>query len=325
MMKQSANNEATQKDFAQCRDYTRHYAKTFYFASHVLPREKRMAAYALYAFCRYADEIADSAEAIADPQSAVRELGLLRDRLAGTYSLADMRVPKLRAFQATVRRYEIPQAYFLDLIRGVEMDLMKRRYRNFAELDEYCYCVASTVGLMMTKVFGAVHENAALEHAIELGKAMQLTNILRDIGEDYHRGRLYLPAEEMKQFGVREEDLTTGAVTAEFVELMKFQIRRARVLYKRADAGVPQLINDGSRFCVMLMGRTYAEILSAIEVNGYDTLSRRAYVPLSRKVRIGMKSYLERTPQGIHRNIHVLQTANPAVSSRNARGSAHVL
>jgi 15-cis-phytoene synthase len=324
-MNDIAHTEAVRKDFAECQAYTRHFAKTFYFASHVLPREKRMAAYALYAFCRYADEIVDSAEAVADPTSALHELRLLRDRLAAVYTRADMRADKLQAFQATVRQYGIPEEYFLDLLRGVEMDLMKRSYRNFAELEEYCYCVASTVGLIMTKVFGARYEGKALEHAIELGKAMQLTNILRDIGEDYRRGRLYLPVDEMKRFRVHEKDLMSGTVTPELVDLMKFQIQRARVLYKRAEAGIPELTNDGSRFCVRLMSRTYSEILSAIEVNDYDTLSRRAYVPLARKARIAMKAFLERTPQERHQNIHVLPTSTRALPSRQTRESSHVL
>jgi 15-cis-phytoene synthase len=324
-MRTMTHTQAVRKDFAECRAYTRSFARTFYFASHVLPREKRMAAYALYAFCRYADEIVDSPEAVADPSAALRDLGLLRDRLAAVYSAANVRVPKMQAFQATVRQYRIPQEYFLDLIRGVEMDLMKRSFRSFAELEEYCYCVASTVGLIMTKVFGATREDAALEHAIELGKAMQLTNILRDIGEDYHRGRLYLPADEVKAFGIREEDLWRGRVTPEFEEMMKFQIRRARVFYARAEAGIPQLTDDGSRFCVKLMACTYAEILSAIEANNYDTLSRRAYVPLSRKLRIAVKAYVERTPTVEPRNIHVLDRSTSAVTHRHSKGSTYVL
>jgi 15-cis-phytoene synthase len=319
------SSDAVRKDFVECRAYTRQFAKTFYFASHALPRQKRMAAYALYAFCRYADEITDSDEAVADPRTALRELAFLRDRLAAVYSPVQMTVPKFMAFQATVKEYGIPEEYFLDLIRGVEMDLMKKRYRHFNELDEYCYCVASTVGLIMTKVFGAVGEERALEHAAELGKAMQLTNILRDIGEDFRRGRLYLPTEEMEQFGVREQDLQTGIVTPGFVELMKFQIRRARVLYKRADAGIPRLTDDGSRFCVRLMSRTYAQILSAIEANGYDTLSRRAFVPLKGKLSIAAKAFLEKEPAVIHANVHTLETTLPAVQPCREGGSSHVL
>lgn len=321
-MKNPPLPEVMKMTFEQCQVYTRRYAKTFYFASRVLPREKRLAAYALYAFCRYADEIVDSAGAIADPPAALRELSLLRERLVALYAQLDAREPEPGAFHATVRTYGIPLEYFLDLLRGVEMDLMKKRYRDVAELDEYCYCVASTVGLIMTKVFGADDEEKALLHAVELGKAMQLTNILRDVGEDYHWGRLYLPAEDLKRFGVREENLKDGQVTPEFVALMKCQIRRARDLYARAEAGIPTLTNDGSRLCVRLMSRTYAEILSAIEANGFDTLSRRAYVPLARKFRIAMQYYLERTPR--ERHTHVLRTARPRVAHPHARRSLHV-
>jgi phytoene synthase len=318
-------SEAVRKDFIECRSYTRQFAKTFYFASHVLPREKRMAAYALYAFCRYADEVTDSNGAAADPRGALRELAFLRDRLAVLYSSVDVRSPRFLAFQATVRRYGIPQEHFLDLIRGVKMDLMKKRYRNFNELDEYCYCVASTVGLIMTKVFGAVDEERSLDHAAELGKAMQLTNILRDVGEDYRRGRLYLPTEEMEHFGVREQDLQTGNVTPEFVELMKFQIRRAKVFYESAEAGIPRLTDDGSRFCVRLMSRTYAQILSAIEANGYDTLSRRAFVPLRTKLHIGARAFFEKGSPASHANVHALERAAPIVQSRRNRGSSYAV
>jgi 15-cis-phytoene synthase len=317
--------DALQKDFAVCRAYTRHFAKTFYFASHVLPREKRMAAYALYAFCRYADEIVDSPQAVADPELAVRDLEVLCHRLKTIYSGGTVEEPKLRAFQATVQQYRIPVEYFIDLIRGVEMDLMKRTYRTFGELEEYCYCVASTVGMIMTKVFGAAHENEALEHAIELGKAMQLTNILRDVGEDCQRGRIYLPEEDLRMFGVTAEDLSRGDATPAFVELMKFQIRRARSFFRRAESGIPELTDDGSRLCVRLMSHTYAEILDVIETNGYDSLSRRAFVPLTRKIRIAYAALRERTPAGNHGNVHVLPGTVHSHRTHHTRGASHVL
>jgi phytoene synthase len=323
-MKNPSLPDVMQMSFEQCRVSTRTYAKTFYFASHVLPREKRMAAYAVYAFCRYADELVDGAAAIAEPGTVLRELGLLRDQLVELYSQADAGETKQGAFRDTVRKYGIPVEYFLDLLRGVEMDLMKKRYRDFAELDEYCYCVASTVGLIMTKIFGSADEDGALQHAVELGKAMQLTNILRDVGEDYRRGRLYLPADELQRFGVKEEDLESGQVTPAFAELMTFQIRRARDLYACAEAGIPTLTDDGSRFCVRLMSRTYANILSAIEANGFDTLSRRAYVSLTRKFRIAVRSYLEQSSRDGHANVHVLRTTTPRIVQPHSRRSLHV-
>jgi len=318
-------SKATPEDFVRCRDYTRHHAKTFYFASHVLPRAKRRAAYALYSFCRQADDLVDNPEAVADPAAASRQLLLLRGQLDRVYSGEAIGDPKLRAFQTTVFTYDIPQEYFRDLLRGVEMDLMKTTYQNYAELEEYCYCVASTVGLMMTKIFGATNEQSALAHAAELGKAMQLTNILRDVGEDHRRGRTYLPADEMEHFGVTHGDIIRGAVTPQFVELMKFQIERATALYRNADAGIPQLTDDGSRFCVVLMSRTYAEILPAIAANGYDTLSTRAYVPLSRKFRIAVGAYLGKPPRRGRRPTASRQAAIPMVHGFHPQESSHVL
>jgi 15-cis-phytoene synthase len=283
---------ATQEDFRECRLYTRHFAKTFYFASHVLPAEKRKAAFALYAFCRFTDEMADSPEAVADRSHAARQLSAWRDRLDVVYSRVGLQDPKLRALQSTVMRYRIPKQYFADLIRGVEMDLTTSRFRTYAELDEYSYCVASTVGLMMTRVFSPDHEEEAFIHAIELGKAMQLTNILRDVGEDYGRGRIYLPQQDMQAFGVSEADLGMSLPGGNFARLMKFEIERARELYDWAEVGIPLLPDDGSRLCVKLMGRTYSRILDAIEKNNYDSLSRRAYVPPFKKLQIAFGAIL---------------------------------
>jgi phytoene synthase len=286
----------TAKSFRQCQEYTKHYAKTFYFASHVLPKEKRDAAYALYAFCRYADEIGDNAEMIGDRVRASKRLAGLRDQLRYVYAHSDLMNSKLLAFRSTVLKYGIPQEYFVDLLRGVEMDFTKDRYATFDELEEYCYCVASTVGLIMTRVFGASSDQA-LVRAVELGKAMQLTNILRDVGEDYRRGRIYLPLDELARFGVTEMDIKKGIVTENYVNLLEFQIQRARWYYERAQIGIPMLTNDGSRFCVSLMSKTYGRILSAIETNGYDTMNHRAFVPLTGKIAIALATALSRAPK----------------------------
>ncbi len=279
-------------NYRQCKIYTRHFAKTFYFSSHVLPKEKRMAAYAVYAFCRYADEIADYGSVLNDIVQAERRLNDLRNQVRYLYSFSSHMNPKLSALQDTVFKYAIPKEYFLDLIRGVEMDLTKKRFANFAELKDYCYCVASVVGLIMTKIFGA-SSNEALAYAEDLGVAMQLTNILRDIGEDCRRGRVYLPLDELQHFGYSESDIQTGEINDRFHCLMEFQVERAREYYQRAEHGIPMLTNDGSRFCVRLMSRTYARILNAIEVNAYDVYETRAYVSLPRKFAIALGALVE--------------------------------
>jgi phytoene synthase len=277
--------EELHRNYEQCKKYTRQYARTFYFASHVLPKQKRYAAYAVYAFCRYADEIVDSP--LFDAHQARQRLDDLREQLRRLYQHSPLMDARLRALQDTVMRYGIPQEYFVDLLRGVEMDLDRRRFATFEELQQYCYCVASTVGLIMARIFG-VSDESALASAVDLGTAMQLTNILRDVGEDLQRGRIYLPEDELNRFGYSPAQLTQGILNDEFRNLMRFNIERARWYYQQADRGIPCLTDDGSRFCVRLMRRTYARILDDIERYDYDVFHRRAYVPGWKKLTIAI-------------------------------------
>lgn len=283
------------RNYEQCKRSTRQYAKTFYFASHVLPKEKRFAAYAVYAFCRYADEVVDSM--IFDEAQARRRLADMQEHIRRLYRRSPLIDPKLRALQDTVIRYGIPQEYFFDLLHGVEMDLVRQRYATFGELHRYCYCVASTVGLIMAKIFG-VSDDRALSYAEDLGTAMQLTNVLRDVGEDARRGRIYLPQEDLNRFGYSSAELMQGVVNDNFRCLMQFNIERARRYYRQADHGIPLLTNDGSRFCVRMMRRTYAGILDDIERHEYNVFARRAFVPTWKKVviAIGAAARSERTP-----------------------------
>jgi phytoene synthase len=277
--------------FRESRAYTRRHAKTFYFASHILPREKRLAAYAVYSFCRYIDNVTDHAAERGDRAIVAGRLDALRRELDEIYADRGDRT-SWSAFRETALSYGIPKEHFHTLIRGVEMDLVKSSYATFSELQEYCYCVASVVGLIMVRVLGVSSEKA-LASAGDLGTAMQLTNILRDLGEDFRIGRIYIPREELARFRVAEEDLRAGRMTEGFRDLMRFQIDRARELYKRAAEGIPYLTNDGSRLCVQLMSSTYAGILGAIEKNGYDVFSRRASVPLRRKITIAVRNLLQ--------------------------------
>lgn len=283
--------EKTGDNYEACRLYTRTWARTFYFASHVLPKEKRNASYAVYAFCRYADNIIDESRASDGPARPLKRLQALRDQLRYVYTHSELMSPKLLAFRETVMAYDIPEEYFQDLLRGVEMDLLKTRYETFDELREYCYCVASVVGLMMTRILG-VSDPRALARAEDLGIAMQLTNILRDVGEDYARGRIYLPMEEVRAAGMGEREIADGVVNGRFTLLMQGQIARAREYYRRAGEGIRMLPADGSRFCVRLMSGAYAKILDAIERNGYDVFSRRAFVPLGRKLLVAAAALL---------------------------------
>jgi phytoene synthase len=284
------------------RDITRRYARTFYFASHVLPESKRDAAYVVYAFCRYADNLTDvhgeDTERIPD---AERQIARLREELDAVYGSADIPT-RWVALRSVVRTYGIPRQYFDELLTGVAMDLTPRRFETWADLELYCYRVASVVGLIMTHIFGATTP-AALGHATRLGTAMQLTNILRDIGEDLRMGRVYLPQEDLRAHGVTEEMLGAGTVTPAITALIQFQISRARALYADADPGIPMIPNDGSRFSTQLMRTLYSRILDAIEKNGYDVFSQRAHVRLAMKLRLAvpllLRSLLGRTSRPV--------------------------
>jgi phytoene synthase len=274
---------AVARAYDECQAITRTHARSFYFSSHVLAREKRLSSYAVYAFCRKADNAVDSVGEPLPYDEARRNLADMRRQLDVVYEGQHPLQGPLLALRDTVERYQIPREYFSDLLRGVEMDLTQTRYQTFDQLKEYCYCVASVVGLMMTKVFGLRNESA-LQNAIDMGTAMQLTNILRDIKEDYAMGRVYLPQEDLSRFGYTEEDLGRGIINENFTALMRFEISRAREYYQRAERGIPFLSDAGSRYCVRLMSATYAGILDRIEKGRYDVFSRRAHVPIGGKI-----------------------------------------
>lgn len=262
----------------------RRHAKSFHFASFFLPKHKRAAAYAVYAFCRLLDDAVDTRPG--REQEGVAEFESL---LARVYADDVDSLPRdeaglaLRAFHATVRQYDIPQSLFNDLAHGCRMDLTVSRYDTWPDLEVYCYHVAGVVGLIMSCVFGPIDEPTQRQ-AIAMGNAMQLTNILRDVKEDLERGRIYLPKADMDRFGVTEETLRSGRVDRGFVDLMRFEIDRARQLYARGAGGLNQLADDGSRFTAAAMAAIYSGILDAIERQRYDVFSRRARLTFLQKI-----------------------------------------
>ncbi len=243
-------------------------SKTFYFATRFFPREVAEAAWAVYWFCRTTDDMVDEADAPPD-------LDAWRRRLGQALESGETGDPVLDSFAAAARRFSIPHRYAFELIDGVEMDLLRSRYETFEQLRLYCYRVASTVGLMMMHVVG--YSGQPHQQAIDLGVAMQLTNILRDIGEDLRRGRLYLPLDELGSVGIALADLEAGCCTPAFQSLMQFQIARARRFYTLGRGGLPFLHPRG-RLAVDLASRLYARILNRIESSGCDVFSRRAVV-----------------------------------------------
>lgn len=279
------------KTFEECRLYTKQYAKSFYFSSFMLPKQKRYAAYAVYAFCRYADNIVDLFSGT-DANEVNLQLQDLKDDLDKAYD-GKIICPKNEcAFTETVRKYQIPKKYFLELIDGVMMDNTKKRIQNETELDEYCYKVASVIGIIMCYIFGYAEEDA-FPYAVAMGKAMQLTNILRDIKEDYEMGRIYIPQTSLDKFNYTEEDIKNNVINDNFISLMKYYVDEARREYEKGKVGMPYLSNDGSRTTAQLMMKTYAGILDKIEMKNYDIYSQRVFVKTSEKISIYFKNSFE--------------------------------
>ncbi|MFY9779375.1 MAG: squalene/phytoene synthase family protein [Candidatus Baltobacteraceae bacterium] len=264
--------------YATCREITRVASKTFYLASLFLSPEKRRVIWAVYAFCRTADDVVDRTAPAAERLSAIDELE--RKLLAAVAGRASE--PIFVAYADAVRRFDIPLGPALALLRGARMDVTVRRYATYDELCDYCYLVASTVGLLVAPILG-YQSPEALEYGVMLGRAMQLTNILRDVGEDAMMGRIYLPKEDLDRFGYSESNVFEGVVDETFVALMQFQIKRVRELYAQAEPGIAML-NPESRYTVRLALSLYRRILRAIELNDYDVYGRRAYVPLRSKI-----------------------------------------
>lgn len=260
---------------AHCAVVTAHHSRSFYRASAFLPREKRRAVRALYAFCRVTDDIVDCPEC-----DARHDLAEWRHIALSAEPPADNLVAV--AWADARQRYGLPLRLAEQLIDGVARDLSQARYATFTELTEYAYGVASTVGLMSMRIIG--YKNAAaIPYAIKLGVALQLTNILRDVGEDWRSGRVYLPADELARFDLTETDLARGRVDDRWRAFMQFQIERNRRLYAEAWPGI-QLLNEDGRFAIVAAGDLYRRILDDIETHDYDVFTRRAHVSTPRKL-----------------------------------------
>lgn len=273
--------------YKHCRNITKSFAKTFYFTSFFLPVEKRTSSYAIYAFCRYMDDLVDRRDIIQSKDATEKEniiiaINTWKNDLRSVYNGDFIDNPIMIAWKDTLSKYDIPEKYPNELIDGVNMDLTVKRYENFEMLKEYCYKVASVVGLMSIQIFGYT-DSDAFKYAVDMGTAMQLTNILRDIKEDAQNNRIYIPKNELEEFGYPEEDLMNYTFNDNFKKLMKFQIERADEYYFKADEGI-KLIEKDSRLTVGLMSRNYRKILHEIKANNFDIFSKRNYVPLYKKL-----------------------------------------
>lgn len=256
--------------FKEAHRITKQYATTYYLASLFLPKDKRDASYAVYAICRISDDAVDTS----GENPELSHLKKNRERIESAYKNNPLSEPLLLAFRETVRRYKIPKSCFDELSEGMLMDLNKSRYQEFSELYDYCYRVAGVIGLAMLKIFGC-HDKEAEKYAVDLGIAMQLTNIARDIKEDFGRGRIYLPLTEMRQFGLNENDIGQENLNDNLKEFLKAHIKRARKYYNSCVDGIRAITDFRSRLVVCVIKDMYAGILKAIEKNNYDVFRQR--------------------------------------------------
>ena len=279
-------------------DLSQNKLSNFYFSFLLLPQPKREAIETIYAFCRYTDDIVDEE---ADPSEKHRRLRQWTNEVQHAL-YGRSRYGFLNKLGAIIRRFNIPVEHFHDLLAGMEMDLSKSRYRTFEELEEYCYRAASTVGLICAEVFGYTHESTR-EYAVNLGKALQLTNILRDIKTDAKKGRIYLPQEDLRRFGYSEEELMNGVYNEAFVSLMKFECDRARSYFRAAKAALAE--DDKPLFyAARTMGNIYYLLLRRIESAHYDVFSKRIRLASPVKLLVAMVLRLRnRLPKNFHRYI----------------------
>lgn len=281
------SNSSLDNAYKHCQNLTRKHARNFYFAFVFLPWIKRRSIYAVYAFCRYSDDLVDDPE-IRDPNTRLNEW---RSDLEACYRGEFQSQPIHTALYDTVSRFSIPKDHFLALIDGMEMDLSVNRYQTFDQLYNYAYKAASVVGLILIEIFG-YNNVRTREYAENLGIAMQLTNIIRDVKEDARRGRIYLPQEDLKRFNYSESDLIANRYKPSFIKLMEFQAARARHYYEKATTLIP---NEDRSFLTSaeIMKNIYAHLLKEITRQSYDVFRQRAESSKFRKMFIALQTWFD--------------------------------
>lgn len=260
---------------------------SFYFSFTLLPKPQREAIHTVYAFCRCTDDIVDEGTDKEQQAAILKRWRLELERSWHGYS----QYPILNQLSQMAHKFKIPVEHFFELIKGMEMDLVRSRYETFDELRLYCFRVASTVGLMCTEIFGYKNENSKL-YAENVGIAMQLTNILRDVKADAKKGRIYIPREDMVKFGYSEEDLFVHNYTPEFVNLMEFECARAREYYALADSYLSA--EDSPRFfAAKIMETIYRQLLDRIERSRYNVFEKRISISQLRKLAVAIRIWLQ--------------------------------
>ncbi|MDA8107127.1 MAG: presqualene diphosphate synthase HpnD [Betaproteobacteria bacterium] len=269
-----------------CQQKAAASGSSFYYAFLFLPPERRRAITALYAFCREVDDVVDECS---DAQLARTKLAWWRAEVANLFA-GQAQHPVTRALAPALEPFGITAARLNEIIDGVEMDLSRSRYADFAALERYCYHVAGVVGLLAAGIFG-YRDARTLEYAKLLGIAFQLTNIVRDVGEDARKSRIYLPLEDLQRFGVPAGDILAGRGGPAFVELMRFETQRARAFYDRALEQLPEADRRAQR-PGLIMAAIYRALLEEIERDGFDVLERRTSLTPLRKLWIAWKTWL---------------------------------
>jgi phytoene synthase len=269
-----------------CQQKAAASGSSFYYSFLFLPPEKRRAITALYAFCREVDDVVDECT---DPQLAATKLAWWRNEVANLFA-GKPQHPVTRALGAGVAAYGITAERLNDIIDGMEMDLTQSRYLDWAGLERYCYRVASVVGLLAAGIFG-YRSPRTLEYARDLGIAFQLTNIIRDVGEDARKNRIYVPMEDLKRFGVTAADILKGNHTPAFCELMRFQAERARTYYAKAGQALPDEDRRAQR-PGLIMAAIYRALLAEIERDGFRVLKQRTSLTPLRKLWIAWRTWV---------------------------------
>jgi phytoene synthase len=277
--------------YEECKRLNALHGKTYYLATLLLPKAKRPFVHALYGFARYADEIVDDlASTLTDAEKAA-ELKTWGDGVLSGLKSGDSNDQVGRALIDTVNRFAIPHEHFVAFLHSMTMDLTVTEYANYEALMEYVYGSAAVIGLEMVPILGALSPGA-YEPAEKLGIAFQLANFIRDVGEDLDRGRVYLPQDELAQFGVDREMLEARKLTPQITAALKFQIERVRQLQREATPGILQL-EPASRPCIEAASELYCGIVDEVEVIGYDIFNKRAKTSTGRRLRVAGKAYVK--------------------------------
>jgi phytoene synthase len=277
--------------YEECKRLNALHGKTYYLATLLLPKAKRPFVHALYGFARYADEIVDDlASTLTDAEKAA-ELKTWGDGVLAGLKSGESNDQVGRALIDTVNRFAIPHEHFVAFLHSMTMDLTVTEYANYEALMEYVYGSAAVIGLEMVPILGPLSQ-AAYEPAEKLGVAFQLANFIRDVGEDLDRGRVYLPQDELAQFGVDREMLEARTLTPEITAALKFQIERVRQLQREATPGILEL-EPASRPCIEAASELYCGIVDEVEAIGYDVFNKRAKTSTGRRMRVAGKAYIK--------------------------------